>query len=91
MVIWACVPQEYKWIEIQNSASEKALLLGRLRMAVLNLYQLVHLKQGGRHTLAVEDMEGQLEEVRCSASRTAQHSFWESQLWGHLELRGLYR
>lgn len=91
VAICACVPQEYKWTEIQKSASEKALLLGRVRMAVLNLYQLVRLKQGGRSTLDVEDMEGQLEEVRCSASLTAQHSFWESQLLGHLELRGPYR
>ncbi|XP_031193538.1 cilia- and flagella-associated protein 73 [Mastomys coucha] len=65
--------REYKWTEIQKSASEKALLLGRVRMAVLNLYQLVRLKQGGRSTLDVEDMEGQLEEVKLfimSASAT---------------------
>lgn len=57
-------------------------------MAVLNLYQLVRLKQGGRKALNVEDIEGQLEEVRSSISLTAQHSFRESPLLGHLEVKG---
>ncbi|XP_021018958.1 cilia- and flagella-associated protein 73 [Mus caroli] len=55
---------ESKWIEILNSASEKTLLLGRARMAVLNLYHLVRLQQGRRQTLDVKDVEGQLEEVK---------------------------
>lgn len=77
MAIWVCVPQESKWTEILNSASEKTLLLGRARMAVLNLYHLVRLQQGRRQTLEVDvkDVEGQLEEVRGSRSFTAQHSF----------------
>lgn len=75
MVFWACVPQESRWTEVQNTASEKTLLLGRIRMAVLNLYQLVRLKQGQREALDVEDMEGQLEEVRYSVALTGQHSF----------------
>ncbi|XP_028609729.1 cilia- and flagella-associated protein 73 [Grammomys surdaster] len=55
---------EAKWTEVQNTASEKMLFLGRARMAVLNLYQLVLQKQGRRKALDVEDMEGQLEEVK---------------------------
>ncbi|GAB1290104.1 Cilia- and flagella-associated protein 73 [Apodemus speciosus] len=55
---------ETKWTEIQNTASEKTLLLGRARMAVLNLYQLVRLKQGRRQIVRMEDIEGQLEEVK---------------------------
>lgn len=55
---------ESKWTEILNSASEKTLLLGRARMAVLNLYHLVRLQQGRRQTLDVRDVEGQLEEVK---------------------------
>lgn len=90
MAIWVCVPQESKWTEILNSASEKTLLLGRARMAVLNLYHLVRLQQGRRQTLEVDvkDVEGQLEEVRGSRSFTAQHSFWESPLLRHLQLKG---
>ncbi|XP_052023605.1 cilia- and flagella-associated protein 73 [Apodemus sylvaticus] len=55
---------ESKWTEIQNAASEKTLLLGRARMAVLNLYQLVRLKRGRKQILDMEDIEGQLEEVK---------------------------
>lgn len=71
MAFWACVPQESKWTEIQNTASEKTLFLGLTRMAVLNLYHLVRLKQGRRKALDVKDVEGQLEEVRYSVAFTA--------------------
>lgn len=56
--------RESKWTEIQNVASEKSLLLGRIRMAVLNLYQLVRMKRGQKQILDMEDIEGQLEEVK---------------------------
>lgn len=41
------VTWESKWTEIQNTAAEKTLLLGRTKMATHNLYMLVnkHLKQ----------------------------------------------
>ena len=52
---------------------------------MLNLYQLVRLKRGRKQILDMEDIEGQLEEVRCSESLSAPHSFWESPLLGHLE------
>ena len=57
--------QESKWIQIQNTAAEKTLLLGRSRMAVLNLFQLVCQHQGQPPTLDIEDTEGQLEHVRA--------------------------
>ncbi|XP_028734607.1 cilia- and flagella-associated protein 73 [Peromyscus leucopus] len=55
---------ESKWTQIQNTAAAKTLLLGRTRMSVLNLYQLVCLRQSQPLTLDVEDTEGQLEEVK---------------------------
>uniref|UniRef100_A0A2K5II70 DUF4200 domain-containing protein n=1 Tax=Colobus angolensis palliatus TaxID=336983 RepID=A0A2K5II70_COLAP len=55
---------ESKWIQIQNTAAEKTLLLGRCRMAVLNLFQLVCQHQGQPPTLDIEDTEGQLEQVK---------------------------
>ncbi|XP_011784121.1 PREDICTED: coiled-coil domain-containing protein 42B [Colobus angolensis palliatus] len=56
--------RESKWIQIQNTAAEKTLLLGRCRMAVLNLFQLVCQHQGQPPTLDIEDTEGQLEQVK---------------------------
>ncbi|XP_005079066.1 cilia- and flagella-associated protein 73 [Mesocricetus auratus] len=55
---------ESKWTQIQNTAAAKTLLLGRTRMSVLNLYQLVRLRQSQPLALDVEDTEGQLEEVK---------------------------
>ncbi|XP_046312421.1 cilia- and flagella-associated protein 73 isoform X3 [Marmota monax] len=53
---------ESKWIQIQNTAAEKTLLLGRARMSALNLFQTVcqHLRQPP--ALDIEDTEGQLEQ-----------------------------
>ncbi|XP_040145373.1 cilia- and flagella-associated protein 73 isoform X3 [Ictidomys tridecemlineatus] len=55
---------ESKWIQIQNTAAEKTLLLGRARMSALNLFQTVcqHLRQPP--ALDIEDTEGQLEQVK---------------------------
>ncbi|KAL6035454.1 hypothetical protein STEG23_005656 [Scotinomys teguina] len=55
---------ESKWTQIQNTAAAKTLLLGSTRMSVLNLYQLVCLRQSQPLALDVEDTEGQLEEVK---------------------------
>ncbi|ELR49796.1 hypothetical protein E5288_WYG006085 [Bos mutus] len=57
---------ESKWIQIQNTAAEKTLLLGRTRMAVLNMYHLVCQHQRRPPALDVEDTEGQLEQVKLS-------------------------
>ncbi|KAI4568842.1 hypothetical protein MJG53_014460 [Ovis ammon polii x Ovis aries] len=64
---WVPRPEEEsKWIQIQNTAAEKTLLLGRTRMAVLNMYQLVCQHQRRPPTLDIEDTEGQLEQVKLS-------------------------
>ncbi|XP_040842780.1 cilia- and flagella-associated protein 73 [Ochotona curzoniae] len=55
---------ESKWIQIQNTAAAKTLLLGRTRMAALNLFQAVCQHQRQPPTLDVEDTEGQLEHVK---------------------------
>ncbi|XP_045698735.1 cilia- and flagella-associated protein 73 [Phyllostomus hastatus] len=55
---------ESKWVQIQNTATEKALLLGRTRMATLNLFQLVCQHQRQPPALDIEDTEGQLEQVK---------------------------
>ncbi|XP_006769070.1 PREDICTED: coiled-coil domain-containing protein 42B [Myotis davidii] len=58
------VLQESKWVQIQNTAAEKTLLLGRVRMAALNLFQLVCQHQRQPPALDLEDTEGQLEQVK---------------------------
>uniref|UniRef100_A0A8C5L4L2 DUF4200 domain-containing protein n=1 Tax=Jaculus jaculus TaxID=51337 RepID=A0A8C5L4L2_JACJA len=58
------MPEESKWTQILNTAAEKTLLLGRTRMAVLNLFQLVRMRQRQPLALDVEDTEGQLEQVK---------------------------
>ncbi|XP_004753337.1 cilia- and flagella-associated protein 73 isoform X2 [Mustela putorius furo] len=55
---------ESKWIQIQNTAAEKTLVLGRSRMAALNLFQLVCQHKAQPPALAIEDTEGQLEQVK---------------------------
>lgn len=65
------VLQESKWIQIQNTAAEKTLLLGRTRMAVLNMYHLVCQHQRRPPALDVEDTEGQLEQVRTPLQLTS--------------------
>ncbi|XP_070484941.1 cilia- and flagella-associated protein 73 isoform X3 [Equus przewalskii] len=55
---------ESKWVQIQNTAAEKTLLLGRTRMSALNLFQLVCQHQRQPAALNIEDTEGQLEQVK---------------------------
>ncbi|XP_054568470.1 cilia- and flagella-associated protein 73 [Eptesicus fuscus] len=55
---------ESKWVQILNTAAEKTLLLGRVRMAALNLFQLVCQHQRQPPALDMEDTEGQLEQVK---------------------------
>ncbi|XP_013359044.1 PREDICTED: coiled-coil domain-containing protein 42B isoform X3 [Chinchilla lanigera] len=55
---------ESRWIQIQSTAAEKTLLLGRARMSALNLSQLVSQHQRQPPVLDVEDTEGQLEQVK---------------------------
>nr|XP_008508464.1 PREDICTED: coiled-coil domain-containing protein 42B [Equus przewalskii] len=56
--------EESKWVQIQNTAAEKTLLLGRTRMSALNLFQLVCQHQRQPAALNIEDTEGQLEQVK---------------------------
>ncbi|XP_036132594.1 cilia- and flagella-associated protein 73 [Molossus molossus] len=55
---------ESKWVQIQNTAAEKTLLLGHTRMSVLNLFQLVCQHRRQSPALDIEDTEGQLEQVK---------------------------
>ncbi|XP_068937754.1 cilia- and flagella-associated protein 73 [Petaurus breviceps papuanus] len=55
---------ESRWVHIQNTAAQKTLLLGQIKMAALNLYQIVCKQKKEAPTLAVEDTEGQLEQVQ---------------------------
>ncbi|XP_037367021.1 cilia- and flagella-associated protein 73 [Talpa occidentalis] len=51
---------ESKWIQIQNTAAEKTLLLGRTRMWALNMFQLVCQHQRQPLALDPEDTEVKL-------------------------------
>ncbi|XP_043846174.1 cilia- and flagella-associated protein 73 [Dromiciops gliroides] len=55
---------ESRWIHIQNTAAQKTLLLGQIKMAALNLFQTVCKQKKEVPSLAVEDTEGQLEQVQ---------------------------
>ncbi|NXI70490.1 CC42M protein, partial [Anseranas semipalmata] len=54
---------ESRWTQIQSAATQKTLLLGQIRMAVLNLFQLAtkHLKVP--RDVALEDTEAQMDAV----------------------------
>lgn len=65
-LIWPVVLQESKWAQIQSTAAEKTLLLGRTRMAVLNMFQLVCQHRKQTPALDACDAEGQLEQVSPS-------------------------
>ncbi|XP_051828801.1 cilia- and flagella-associated protein 73 isoform X1 [Antechinus flavipes] len=54
---------ESKWVHIQNTAAQKTLLLGQIKMAALNLFQIVCKQKKEVPALAVEDTEEQLEQV----------------------------
>ncbi|XP_066116620.1 cilia- and flagella-associated protein 73 [Saccopteryx bilineata] len=55
---------ESKWVQIQNTAAEKTLLLGLTRLSTLNLFQLVCQHQKQPPALDIQDTEGQLEQVK---------------------------
>ncbi|XP_072456487.1 cilia- and flagella-associated protein 73 isoform X3 [Notamacropus eugenii] len=55
---------ESRWVHIQNTAAQKTLLLGQIKMVALNLFQMVCKQKKEVPALAVEDTEGQLEQVQ---------------------------
>jgi len=60
------VKWESKWAQIQNTAAKRTLLLGRIKIATHNLFQIVnkHLKQKVPDSIKVDDTNTQLEKIR---------------------------
>lgn len=64
-------PQESRWAHIQNTAAKKTLLLGTIKMATLNLFQIVSKQLKETTTVSLEDTHKQLDMVRGGASALA--------------------
>ncbi|XP_063754100.1 LOW QUALITY PROTEIN: coiled-coil domain-containing protein 42-like [Eleginops maclovinus] len=55
---------ETKWNHIQETASKKTLLLGQIKMATLNLYEMTCQDKKGEEVVDINDTEKQLDMVR---------------------------
>ncbi|KAM4807523.1 cilia- and flagella-associated protein 73 [Rhinophrynus dorsalis] len=55
---------ESRWAQIQNTAAENTLRLGRIRMATLNLFQTITKQMRIKTEISVEDTEAQLEKIQ---------------------------
>ncbi|XP_075069858.1 cilia- and flagella-associated protein 73 [Mixophyes fleayi] len=55
---------ESHWAQIQNTAAENTLRLGRIRMATLNLFQTITKQMHIKSDVSIEDTELQLEKIR---------------------------
>lgn len=55
--------QERHWNHIQETAAKETLLLGKIKMATLNLYEMAGGKLEGEEDISVNDTETQLERV----------------------------
>lgn len=62
------VPQESHWAHIQSTAARKTLLLGQIKLAVLNLFQLATARLKVPVNVALEDTEAQLDTVSTALS-----------------------
>ncbi|XP_069044238.1 coiled-coil domain-containing protein 42-like isoform X1 [Lepisosteus oculatus] len=68
---------ESRWAHIQNTAAKKTLLLGTIKMATLNLYQIVckRARDTGEEPIALEDTPRQLQKIQTYL--TDLMSVWE--------------
>ncbi|KAM9329088.1 cilia- and flagella-associated protein 73 [Gastrophryne carolinensis] len=55
---------ESQWAQIQNTAAENTLRLGRIRMATLNLFQIITKQMHMKSEISVEDTESQLDKIK---------------------------
>lgn len=67
----ATVHWESKWTHIQNTAAKKTLLLGRIKIATHNLYQLVLRHQKSNRTEADEEHEEEAEKTDAAREKSA--------------------
>ncbi|KAM6120070.1 cilia- and flagella-associated protein 73 [Phoenicopterus ruber ruber] len=58
---------ESHWAHVQSTATQKTLLLGQIKLAVLNLFQLATARLEVPTDVALEDTEAQLDAVPVSA------------------------
>ncbi|KFP74802.1 Coiled-coil domain-containing protein 42 like-2, partial [Acanthisitta chloris] len=57
------VLQESCWAHVQSTATQKTLLLGQIKLAVLSLFELVTARCRVPTDVALEDTEAQLDMV----------------------------
>ncbi|XP_004684658.1 PREDICTED: coiled-coil domain-containing protein 42A isoform X2 [Condylura cristata] len=56
--------EESRWAHIQNTAAKKTLLLGTIKMATLNLFQIVSKQMKETTTVSLEDTHKQLDMIQ---------------------------